>query len=83
MASKLLKVGSEMHGKSKGPADQGLKAKWAGSAPFGRNVTSIGDQERTPGAGANEKRSKYAKMSRSMTGSGPEQRKGYGAVDAR
>lgn len=78
MASKLLKVGSEMHGKPKG--DGGLKAEWAGSKGFGRPMTKLGESERTPGAGANEKRSKYAKMSRSMTGSGPEQRKGYGAV---
>lgn len=80
MASKILKPEGEMAGKSAGPADMGLKAEWAGSKGFGRPMTKLGESERTPGAGANEKRSKYAKMSRSMTGSGPEQRKGYGAV---
>ena len=37
MSSKLLKSGSELHGKSKGPADMGLKAKWAG-ASFGPDI---------------------------------------------
>lgn len=74
MSSKLLKPGSEMYGKRKESPDQGL-------LHYGRQVTSIGTQERKPGSGADKIAGRGTGGStRDKTGSGPEARKGYGAV---